>query len=98
MSANFWFATAKLLHFFELRKNNTNKNYHFQKYRTLYLYISEILSNFAAIFVNMLGKCYISRNHASHRKAMSRVKVGHKQRDNHRGALSGGRPLTRYKQ
>ena len=23
MSANFWFATAKLLHFFELRKNNT---------------------------------------------------------------------------
>ena len=25
MSANFWFATAKLLHFFELRKNNTKK-------------------------------------------------------------------------
>ena len=48
MSANFWFATAKLLHFFELRKNNTNKNYHFQKYRTLYLCMSEIFSNFAA--------------------------------------------------
>ena len=26
MSANFWFATAKLLHFFELRKNNTKKS------------------------------------------------------------------------
>ncbi len=25
MSANFWFATAKLLHFFELRKSNTKK-------------------------------------------------------------------------
>ena len=48
MSANFWFATAKLLHFFELRKNNTNKNYHFRKYRTLYLCMSEIFSNFAA--------------------------------------------------
>ena len=48
MSANFWFATAKLLHYFELRKNNTNKNYHFRKYRTLYLCMSEIFSNFAA--------------------------------------------------
>ena len=48
MSANFWFATAKLLHFFELRKNNTNKNCHFRKYRTLYLCMSEIFSNFAA--------------------------------------------------
>ena len=26
MSANFWFATAKVLHFFELRKNNTKKS------------------------------------------------------------------------
>ena len=48
MSANFWFATAKLLQFFELRKNNTNKNYHFQKYRSLYLCMSENFSNFAA--------------------------------------------------
>ena len=34
MSANFWFATAKLLHFFELRKSNTKKiAIHIRKYK-----------------------------------------------------------------
>ena len=38
---------AKLLQFSQLRKTSTNKIYHFQKYRSFFLCISDFFSNFA---------------------------------------------------
>ncbi len=45
MSANFWFATAKVLHFFELRKSSVKKNRHLCSKHKWHYRVYEILNS-----------------------------------------------------